>query len=93
MPNPQITIENTAGVLFYAYCALPAAGHGPAVDVLQEILGVNAHIRGVCDFYAEEGYVTIAPDPFHQFAPGIELSYGEADVEQTFAYYRRFDVD
>lgn len=93
MQNEQITIRADNDSFFSAYCVLPAAGHGPAVIVLQEIFGVNQHIREVADFYAEEGYIAIAPDLFHQFEPGIELGYGETDFEQAFDYFKRFDIE
>ena len=93
MTADTITIETDEAVRFSAYRALPEAGTGPAVIVLQEIFGVNRHIREVCDFYAEEGYVAIAPDLFHPFEPGIELGYEPADFEQAFDYFKRLDVE
>lgn len=44
------------------YLALPAAGHGPAVVVIQEWWGLNDQIKGVCDRFAAEGFVALAPD-------------------------------
>ncbi|MBO9470550.1 dienelactone hydrolase family protein [Endozoicomonas sp. G2_2] len=93
MTVDTITLDAPDGSRFDAYRALPECGYGPAVIVLQEIFGVNRHIREVCDFYAEEGYVAIAPDLFHQFAAGIELGYEPADFEQAFDYFQRLDVD
>jgi carboxymethylenebutenolidase len=40
-------------------------GEGPGVVVLQEWWGVDEHIRGVCDRFAEQGFVALAPDLFH----------------------------
>lgn len=93
MTADTITIDAPDGSRFNAYRALPEGGRGPAVIVLQEIFGVNKHIREVCDFYAEEGYVAIAPDLFHQFEPGIELGYGTSDFEQAFGYFKQLDVE
>lgn len=45
-----------------AYLALPAAGHGPAVVVIQEWWGLVPHIRDVCDRFSREGFVALAPD-------------------------------
>lgn len=50
-------------------------GKHPGVLVFQEIFGVNRHIRSVVDRVAAEGYVALAPEPFHRSAPGIELGY------------------
>src|SRR5262245_33764737 len=59
-----------------AYLSRPSAdGNYPGVLVFQEIFGVNAHIRSVADRVAAEGYVALAPEPFHRTAPGIELGY------------------
>jgi carboxymethylenebutenolidase len=85
----RITSGNTP---FDAYVALPEAGVGPVIVLLQEIFGVNAEMREVADLYAAEGYVVVAPDLFHQFAPNIELGYSEADHAKAFDYYARFDV-
>jgi carboxymethylenebutenolidase len=85
----KITSESTQ---FDAYVALPEAGVGPVIVLLQEIFGVNAEMREVADLYAAEGYVVVAPDLFHQFAPNIELGYSEADHAKGYDYYARFDV-
>lgn len=56
-----------------AYVARPDGGGPlPALLVFQEALGVNAQIRSVADRYAALGFVAIAPDLFHRFAPGFE---------------------
>ena len=89
--SKQIKISS-GGAQFDAYVALPSSGKGPVVVLLQEIFGVNAEMREVADLYAAEGYVVVAPDLFHQFAPNIELGYSEADHAKAFDYYQRFDV-
>ncbi len=53
-----------------------------ALVVVQEIFGVNRHMRHVCDTFAAEGYAVIAPALFDRVAPGIELGYEAADVAQ-----------
>ena len=90
--SDYIDVTGGDGAHFRAYRALPRAGSGPVIVLLQEIFGVNRHIREVADFYAEEGYVVLAPDLFRQFAPGIELDYDEAGRAQAFAYYEKFDI-
>ncbi|WP_414578158.1 dienelactone hydrolase family protein [Anabaena sp. CCY 9402-a] len=65
-----------------AYLAQPQApGSYPGVVVLQEIFGVNEHIREVTARIAELGYVAIAPALFERVAPGFETGYTPADVE------------
>ncbi len=89
----MIDIRAGDGGRFKGYLALPEKGSGPGIVVLQEIFGVNANIRGICDLYAEEGYVALAPDLFWRLAPGIDLGYSEADIETAFGHYQRFDPD
>jgi carboxymethylenebutenolidase len=63
------------------YLSRPAdGGKYPGVLVFQEIFGVNAHIRSVVDRVAAEGYLALAPEPFHRTAPGIELGYDQAGL-------------
>jgi carboxymethylenebutenolidase len=90
--SKQIKITATDGGQFDAYYALPEAGSGPVIVLLQEIFGINAEMREVAELYASEGYVVVVPDLFHQFAPNIELGYTEADHAKAYDYYQRFDV-
>ena len=53
----------------------------PAVVVIQEIFGVNAHIREVTEKFAKEGYVAIAPSIYQRQAPGFEVGYTEENVK------------
>lgn len=50
------------------------------VVVIQEIFGVNAHIREVCEGYAQDGYAVLAPHIFDRVERGVELGYEEADM-------------
>jgi carboxymethylenebutenolidase len=64
------------------YLAQPTAvGVYPGIVVLQEIFGVNAHIRDVTERIAKLGYVAIAPALFQRQAPGFETGYTPHDVE------------
>jgi carboxymethylenebutenolidase len=70
-----------------AYLARPnTTGQFAGVVVLQEIFGVNPHIRDVTDRIARMGYVAIAPALFHRQAPGLALGYTPADVELGRSY-------
>jgi carboxymethylenebutenolidase len=68
------------GFKFAAYLAQPAGTPKGGVVVLQEIFGVNAHIRAVADSYAAEGYLAIAPSTFHRVQRGVELGYTQDDM-------------
>jgi len=75
-------IELTAsdGVRLSAWRADPAGEPRGAIVVAQEIFGVNSHIRSVCDGFAADGYVAIAPALFDRYAPGIDIGYTPADI-------------
>lgn len=73
---------------FDAYLALPPSGRGPGLLLLQEIFGVNAHIRGVAEQYALAGFTVLAPDLFWREAPRVELDYVGADRERALALMR-----
>jgi carboxymethylenebutenolidase len=51
-----------------------------AVVVLQEIFGVNAHIRSEADGFAAQGYLALAPSTFHRVKPGIEMGCAPDDI-------------
>jgi carboxymethylenebutenolidase len=64
-----------------AYLAMPESpGTYPAIVVIQEIFGVNEHIRDVTERFAAEGYVAIAPAIYQRQAPGFEVGYTEEDL-------------
>jgi len=65
-----------------AYRANPAGRPGGGVVIIQEIFGVNGHIRRVTDGYAADGYVALAPALFDRIEPGIEMGYEQADIDR-----------
>lgn len=66
------------------YLALPPAGRGPGLLLLQEIFGVNRHIRAVAEQYALDGFVVLAPDLFWRDAQRVDLGYDGADRERAY---------
>lgn len=60
--------------------AFPAAAPRGALVVIQEIFGVNAHIRNVADGFAEEGYAVLAPALFDVLEHGVELGYDATGI-------------
>ena len=84
---------DTAGGTMDAYLALPPAARGPGLLLLQEIFGVNPHIRGVADQYALAGFTVLAPDLFWRQAPHVELDYVGADRERALALMRTVTRD
>jgi carboxymethylenebutenolidase len=77
----RVKIAN-GDLLIDAYLAEPnRVGIFPAVIVVQEIFGVNIHIREVTERLAKEGYVAIAPALFQRTAPNFESLYTPEDIQ------------
>jgi carboxymethylenebutenolidase len=76
------TVQGTAadGHSFGIYRADPLGAPRGALVIVQEIFGVNSHIRAACDNYAAQGYVAVAPALFDRVEAGIELGYQPDDV-------------
>jgi len=68
------------GFAFPAYVARPAGQPQGALVVLQEIFGVNSHMRAVADGYAADGYLVVAPSTFHRIKHAVELGYTPDDI-------------
>ena len=80
------TIMARDGHEFRAWLAAPPGTPRGAIVVIQEIFGVNQHIRAVTDDYAAQGYVAIAPCVFDRVRKGVELGYTPDDMKEGFGY-------
>ena len=80
------------GFTLPAYVAIPVGKAKGAVVVLQEIFGVNSHIRAVADGYAAAGYLAVAPATFHRAQAGVDLGYTEADMGTGFGFKTAVDA-
>jgi carboxymethylenebutenolidase len=89
------TIRGTAadGHELSIYRADPKDTPRGALVIVQEIFGVNSHVRGVCDDYAGQGYVAVAPALFDRVEPGIELGYQPDDVSAGRAIREKVSLD
>ena len=67
-----------------AYVAEPSGAAKGGLIVVQEIFGVNPHIRSVADRYAAAGYLAIAPALFDPVEQGVELDYNQAGMQKGF---------
>ncbi len=76
-----IDLKSADGFSFPAYVAQPAGTPKGAVVVLQEIFGVNSHIRNVADGYAAQGFLAVAPSTFHRVKAGVDLGYQSEDMQ------------
>jgi len=78
----NIVLKCADGFDLSAYEARPQGECHGAVVVIQEVFGVNSHIRSVADGYAAAGYYAIAPAIFDRVEKGVELGYEAADMER-----------
>jgi len=85
------TLMARDGHEFSAYLAAPAGAPRGAVVVLQEIFGVNEHIRSVVERYAAAGFLSIAPALFDRVGRKLELGYTAKDMEQGTGYRLQID--
>lgn len=72
-----INLNTTRMQCISAYLAQPAGTPKGGIVVIQEIFGVNEHMRHVVDGFAEAGYTAIAPCFFDHLETGVELGYNE----------------
>ncbi|MGH8820591.1 MAG: dienelactone hydrolase family protein [Rhodoferax sp.] len=80
-----VDLKAADGFVFPAYVAKPAGRPKAGIVVLQEIFGVNSHIRSVADGYAADGYLAVAPATFHRVKQGVELGYTAEDISAGVA--------
>jgi carboxymethylenebutenolidase len=80
MSSKWIEIQSSDEHRLAAWLAEPSGAPRGGVVVIQEIFGVNAHIRGVADRFAAAGYLAIAPALMDRVERGVELGYDDAGV-------------
>jgi carboxymethylenebutenolidase len=89
-----VTITSADGFELSAYRAEPADDARGGVVVVQEVFGVNEHIRSVVDRYAAHGYLAVAPALFDRIERGVELGYDQDGVTHGIELARnRTDVE
>jgi len=92
MTGQQITINGPDGS-FAGYLAVPAAGRGAGIVVIQEIFGINGAMRAAADALAADGFFALVPDLFWRLEPGVELTdKTDAEWQRAFDLMRRFDA-
>jgi len=88
----MLTLRAADDHAFGGYSAQAAGARRAGLVVLQEIFGVNAHIRELADGFAVEGYDVVAPALFDRVEKGVELGYGEADTERGRSIRAKVDT-
>ena len=91
--SEYVKLRAADGHEFSAYVARPAGEPIAGLVVVQEIFGVNPHIRSVADGYAKDGFLAVAPALFDRIQPGIELGYEGADMQTAMGLIPKLDTD
>jgi len=87
----QLSLTASDGFKLGAWRADPPGSPKGGLVVIQEIFGVNHHIRNVCDRFAEAGYAAVAPAIFDRVTPGFESGYTQADIEEARKFIPKLD--
>ena len=88
-----ITLTAGDGARIAAYRADPPGAPRGAVVVVQEIFGVNSHVRSVADGYARDGYVAVAPAMFDRVQRDVSLGYAPDDIAAGRALKERTSLE
>jgi carboxymethylenebutenolidase len=83
--GPFTELKAADGQAIPAYVAQPKGQAKGGIVVIQEIFGVNSHIRAVADGYAADGYLAVAPAIFHRVKPDVDLGYQQEDMTAGMA--------
>lgn len=89
----RVRLTASDGHELEAYVAKPEGEPIAGLVVVQEIFGVNAHIRSVADGYAKDGFLAVAPALFDRYERGVELGYEGAEMEKARSFAMRLDID
>jgi carboxymethylenebutenolidase len=87
------SITASDGGKFSGYLSLPKSAKAPGIVIIQEIFGVNDHIREVVDEYAGLGYLAIAPDMFWRIEPNLQLGYTPEEIHKARTYRPKFNIE
>ena len=88
-----LKITGSGGPFNGFFAAPDGGGPVPGVVVIQEIFGVNSHMREMCKRFAEAGYAALSPDLFWRVEPGIELGYTPDDIAKGREIRGKLDND
>lgn len=92
MTATSVRIPARDGGSFEGWLSTPASGRGPGLVLLAEIYNANHWVRGVCERYAAQGYVVMAPDLYWRQAPGQYLDYTPEDQQRGRALAAEMDL-
>ena len=87
----MIELQAADGHKLAAYRADPQGKSRGAVVVIQEIFGVNSHIKGIADGYAQDGWLAIAPAMFDRAQRGYDTGYSQPEIQSGIAVMQKLD--
>jgi carboxymethylenebutenolidase len=87
----MIELKAADGHKLAAYRAEPSGKARGALVVIQEIFGVNSHVKAVCDGYANDGYLAIAPAMFDRAQRGYDTGYTQPEIQAGVAVMQKLD--
>jgi carboxymethylenebutenolidase len=87
----NVQLKANDGHALQAYVAQPSGKARGAIVVVQEIFGVNSHIRSVADGYAADGYLAVAPAMFDRAQPGYEAGYTQPEIAAGVEIMKKLD--
>lgn len=88
----RIELQTADGHELGAYVARPAGDPIAGLVVIQEIFGVNAHIRSVADGFARDSFLAVAPAIFDRVEKNVELAYDGPDMQKALSFIPRLDI-
>lgn len=89
----QVSLRAEDGQELNAYVSWPQGEPIAGLVVIQEIFGVNEHIRTVADEYAKDGFLAVAPALFDRYEKGVDLGYDGADMQKALSFISRVDMN
>src|ERR1700720_4977091 len=87
----NITLTASDGFKLGAYRAEPQGKAKGGLVVIQEIFGVNHHIRSLCDRFAALGYAAVAPAVFDRMTPNFECGYTPPEIDNARTFIPKID--
>jgi len=91
--SETVKLKSADGHELDVYVARPTGEPIAGLVVIQEIFGVNRHIRSVADGYARDGFLAVAPALFDRVERGVELSYEGPDAQKGVALLQKLDIN
>ena len=89
----KVLLRASDGHELDAYIARPTGAPSAGLVVIQEIFGVNAHMRSVTDEFAQAGFLAVAPAMFDRIERNVELDYSGADHQKAMSFLPKLDPE